>query len=413
MEQEQHIKQLYQRYVDGTITGIELGELLDYFHSHGVPPGVDERMMHEIARPVPDAPDAAHQLAERVRLRIVPRRPAHRLVRWLPYAAAIFIAATVAAWIGYGDQVNPGSKVAKLETADIPPGGNRATLTLADGRTISLSEAQAGIVVADGVTYLDGSSVLHGQGNRGTAEPGQAAGGDHGFASAQVHTLTTPKGGTYQVTLADGSRVWLNAGSTLSYPSRFDDGSREVFLEGEAYFEIKEQRINERRPGQVAGAQGLRPFKVLTAGQEIEVLGTEFNVSAYTDAPDTRTTLVEGTVQIVNRTSKTVNRLSPGDQGIVHGAETQVRRVDTAPFTAWKSGLFLFRQTGIHDVMNQLSRWYDIEIRFETAIPAGETFSGKMGRDVQLASVLDFLSGSGINYRLEGRQLVIEGLDYR
>ncbi len=385
------LKHMVRRYVKGRATPQEsdfLGEWDRYLDSH-----------HDAFADLPqqERDTIRDTMLNELKLAIhAPKPRKNVLYRWLPYAAAVLFVASVVAYIAV---VSRQSSVEALRAGDIPPGGNRATLTLADGRTISLSEAQAGIVVADGVTYLDGSSVLHGQGNGGTAEPGQAAGGDHGFASAQVHTLTTPKGGTYQVTLADGSRVWLNAGSTLRYPSRFDDGSREVFLEGEAYFDIREQ-ADRRTNGRKA------PFCVVTGSQAVEVLGTEFNVSAYADDRETKTTLLEGRVQIVNCESGAVNQLRPGQQATTRNAATVVRNVDTEQYTSWKSGLFYFRDADIDAVVKQLERWYDVQVVYAGAKPTNQ-FTGEIPRDRNASEVLAMLEFFGVSYRIDGKKITL------
>src|SRR5690606_27967693 len=197
----------------------------------------------------------------------------------------------------------------------------RATLTLADGRTIDLSEAQTGIVVGEDVMYNDGSEVMeHRQDN--------LSGTQKGSLKTNYFVLSTPKGGTYQVTLPDGSKVWLNAGSTLKYPSRFSDGERIVEMTGEAYFSV----IRDEE----------RPFRVTSNGQQVEVLGTEFNVTAYPDDRETKTTLVEGSVRVALTTgrspvtSRSPITLKPGEQSIVRGANIEKQQVDTDEFTAWK-----------------------------------------------------------------------------
>src|SRR5690606_13352531 len=178
---------------------------------------------------------------------------------------------------------------------DILPGGNRATLTLADGRTINLSEAQTGIVVGDGITYLDGTGVL-----------------DNSASSVStIMSLSTPKGGTYQITLPDGSKVWLNANSTLKYPSRFGGKERVVELEGEAYFDVSQQSTANSRQASFV------PFLVKTNNQTVEVLGTEFNISAYADDPVTKTTLVEGSVKVSAHAVNASTLLKPGEQGLL------------------------------------------------------------------------------------------------
>lgn len=295
---------------------------------------------------------------------------------WLSAAAAVLIAVSATAWF-LRDTPDPEQPI-ELVADDILPGGNRAVLTLADGHTINLDEAQTGIVVGDGISYVDGSAVL--------SEP----------VNSQTHTLTVPQGGTYSITLPDGSGVWLNAGSTLTYPSRFADEERVVHLEGEAFFEIKEQRIKEQGHRTVA-AQRLAPFKVVSNGQTVEVLGTEFNISAYAGEAEIKTTLVEGSIQVVNSQNNVVNRLSPGQQAIVSGASTLIQEVEVEQYIAWKEGYFYFDGFPPAVAFVQLSRWYDLDILYQGAPPAVKFF-GMIERDKPLGSILRILEKSGISF---------------
>lgn len=317
-----------------------------------------------------------------------PRTRVRRLRRWLPYAAAVLLVASV---VGYFAVVNRQSLVDSPSIVDIQPGGNKATLTLADGTTVDLSSEQSGIIVGDGITYLDGSAVVNEQVNKSASEQGRG-GLSAGESGSHAHKLTTPKGGTYQVTLPDGSKVWLNAASTLTYPSHFTDNERVVELAGEGYFAIKKD--------------SKRPFKVRSAGQEVEVLGTEFNLSAYPDEAKTNTTLVEGTVQIVNRQSTIANTLKPGEQSTVRGATTVVQNVEIERYTAWKNGYFYFKKTPLEDVLRQAARWYDIEVVYRDGV-LNETFSGDIKRDVSLRGLLEIMQLSTINVTLEGRTLIV------
>ncbi len=305
-----------------------------------------------------------------------PTRTVSRRFRWLPYAAAAAILLAVG-WLLLDDSGQ--STVDSLAATEILPGGNRATLTLADGRVINLDEAQTGIIVgAEAITYDDGSAV----------SPADSP--NAGLTTYDLQ-LTTPKGGTYQITLPDGSKVWLNANSTLKYPSRFSGESRDVILEGEAFFEIQE----------IQGTRDTRaPFKVLTAGQTVEVLGTEFNISAYKDDPETKTTLVEGKVRVEANGASL--QLVPGEQGTTAGEGLTKHRVDTKPFTAWKDGYFILKGT-VPEILKQISRWYDVEVAYEDTLPAEATVVLNMPRDVPLADVLYALQASepAMQYRLE------------
>lgn len=314
-------------------------------------------------------------------------RPLRRLGRWLPYAAALFIGAITVTWYFLREQPSQGPQVVNLQAADVPPGGNRAMLTLADGRTITLDEARDGIVIGSGeITYKDGNPLA------------EVAGKGAKQAEVPLLALSTPKGGTYQITLPDGTQVWLNAASTLKYPSRFDGKERVVQLEGEAYFDVSSQVD-----------QGIKmPFKVISFGQVVEVLGTQFNVSAYPDENETKTTLVGGSVRVTSITDGSTSVIiKPGQQSIRHGETIDVQTVDVQQYIGWKDGLFCFHQTPFDDMIRQVARWYDIEVSYQGEIPQ-ETFTGKMQRELTLATMLNLLDISDAKIRLEDHRLVIQ-----
>lgn len=290
--------------------------------------------------------------------------------RWAS-VAAVFIAAVSIFWyFASEDNVNPDP--VNLKTVDVAPGGNRATLTLADGRTIALSEAQAGIVMDDArITYQDRSASVAVLEKRNMAEP-------------IMLSLTTPKGGTYQVTLPDGSKVWLNAASTLTYPSHFNGKVRSVTLSGEGYFDVAKDES--------------KPFRVISRDQEVEVLGTQFNLSAYPDEITTKTTLVEGAVQLGG--GDVTIRLSPGEQGILANGKIQVETVDVAAYVGWKSGEFVFNGIELRDAMKQLSRWYDVEVVYEGKIPPKQ-FYGSFSRNLTLGETLNILKEARINFSVQ------------
>ncbi|PPL00551.1 FecR family protein [Parapedobacter indicus] len=324
--------------------------------------------------------------------------PSIRKLRFLlPYAAAVILIALIGTWVYslVGDQQTMESdRASLLSHADIPPGGSRATLTLADGQTIDLSEAQTGIIVGDGITYLDGNSVLGDQVNEGTRE--------HSLM------LTTPKGGTYQVTLPDGTKVWLNAASTLKYPSRFAGNERVVELNGEAYFDVTPVRKAANSQIRKSANSQRIPFKVVSNGQTVEVLGTQFNIEAYGGDSEIKTTLVKGAVRIVPETaSQPAVTLSPGQQSRLAGESIVVNDVDIEPYVAWKLNMFHFKHTPFAEMMHQIERWYDVDVVYNSQIPQ-ETFSGRMKRNVSLLGVLKLLKASEIKFRIEGRQLIID-----
>lgn len=311
-------------------------------------------------------------------------KPVRRRLAWVRYAAAILLVSTIAVWFLTNNPLT--QKDQEFAVADIQPGGNRATLTLPDGSTISLSVEQSGIIIGDGITYLDGSSVLSELVSPESSEP------RHGELS--LLTLTTPRGGTYEVTLPDGSKVWLNANSTLRYPSRFSAKTRTVEVAGEAYFSVEKD--------------AKRPFRVVSSGQEIEVVGTEFNLSAYDDEEVTKTTLVEGKVKVTNHAVNTSNMLMPGQQAITGDGHTEIERVDVSSFIAWKRGDIVLTDVPLQYIMKQISRWYDVEVVYASPIDPNLRFFGTVSRKRTLSTVLAALAATGnIQFELENQMIII------
>lgn len=311
--------------------------------------------------------------------------------KWIPYAAAVLLMATVGGmylWYPRSSTVQLpmiSETEVGLDQEHIRPGTNKATLTLSDGTTVALSEAYAGIVTEQGaIKYADGNTLFAEEQMR---------------AEIPYATLTVPRGGHYQVVLPDGSKVWLNSASILKYPLQFDKHERAVELEGEAYFDVAHQH----------SSSGERvPFVVTTSHQTVEVLGTTFNVAAYADEVDTKTTLVSGQVRVVRSDTKQASMLRPGEESVVEGSSgIHVKPANVDAATAWKSGIFHFDETSSSQMLKQIARWYDVEVVYEGA-PPKEVFTGKMSRNVNLGVLLKFLKDSGINLHLEGEKLIVK-----
>lgn len=302
-------------------------------------------------------------------------------VQWS--AAVLFIGLLVAS-LYMVRKAEPVSRVVNLEVEDIAPGGNRAQLVLSDGRVIPLSEAQSGIVISeDKITYEDGVDGAPLWSRSETTN-------DNAMLS-----ITTPMGGTYRITLADGTHVWLNAASTLTYPIHFSKGERHVKLLGEGYFDVH--------------PDAERPFRVESGDQVVEVLGTEFNVMAYPDEAEIKTTLVEGSVQLATRTG--VTPLKPGEQSSLQEGMVQVKSVNVAPYVGWKENEFVFDGVELRDAMKRLGRWYDIDIVYEGEIPTTR-FYGSFSRNLTLSVTLNILKEADINFSVHQtgakKQLVIK-----
>jgi len=272
-------------------------------------------------------------------------------------------------------------RTASLEQLNyIEPGGDKAFLTLENGVKIALNDMGSGTIVNQSgikITKTQDGQLIY-----------EIVDADEGSEEISFNTIETPKGGQYQLILPDKSHVWLNAASSLRYPTRFNGKERRVELKGEAYFEIAR---NEDKP-----------FKVETHNQVVEVLGTHFNINSYEDEPETRTTLVEGLVKVSKRFSNESTLLAPGEQTILSpGGLNKVQNANLDEATAWKNMLFQFENVEIDVLMRQISRWYDVAIEYEGAVPQVR-LTGKIHRNTTDASkIFSILSYFNIKYRLE------------
>jgi len=391
--------ELFSRYLKGQTTPAEEASLMVYFRDHGNTGELKDlvvRALSDLPEDEFEASKSTQAALGRVKTnlrRLLGREekvvPVRRVRRWLPYAAAIILAFAVGMWVliesgGLGGEH-------QLIAENILPGGNKATLTWTNGRTVDLSEAQSGIIVGEGIRYTDGSDVLNGDVGK--------SGSSRRSPGSELLTLSTPRGGTYQVVLPDGTKVWLNASTTLKYPSQFTGSERVVELTGEAYFSVAQIRDKN--------SQRKVPFRVVSVDQTVEVLGTEFNIAAYPDDKETRTTLVNGSVQIVNMASKITDELKPGDQSITRKEQTDIVQVDTTLAVAWKSGDIVLTNVPLQTIMRQISRWYDVDVKY-TAQPDRTEFFGTVSRMRELSAVLRAMESTGnIRFRLENKTIIV------
>lgn len=268
------------------------------------------------------------------------------------------------------------------KTDDIAPGGSKAILTLADGTQVILDSADNGAVTNQGkVTIIklsDGQLAY----KNGSTSP---------VANLQYNTISTPRGGQYQLTLADGTRVWLNAESSLKYPTAFSAGERRVTLTGEGYFEVAHDAKN--------------PFFVKASGTEVKVLGTHFDVNAYEDESSVNTTLLEGSVKVTSGGGSKM--ITPGEQAQVNDkGRIHTSRVDVNEVVAWKDGKFIFEKADIHDVMKQISRWYDVDVEYRGNISGH--FGGTISKNVHASKVLEMLEFTGgVHFKIEGKKVIV------
>lgn len=248
---------------------------------------------------------------------------------------------------------------------DINPGGDKAYLTLSDGRVVQLKESWSS------VSEIDGTEIL-GEDGRLIYQTDQSPG-----EMVLFNTLHVPNSGRYRLELADGTQVWLNAGSEIVYPVRFSIHERRVRIQGEAYFSVNHDRE--------------RPFVIDVGSAEIEVLGTDFNVNAYDD--EVITTLVEGKVRIRNQDG--VHELLPGQESRFDRQHYSIREADVKKVTSWLRNEFYFKKDNLASIMEQLSRWYDIEVEYQGEIPQHILYTGQISREVKLGEVLEMLAYLG------------------
>lgn len=304
------------------------------------------------------------------------------------YAAAILLSLCAGLFVYYytTEPVNDRS-VAKQKTVverDVAPGNETATITLADGRTITVEEMADGLFNDQGNIFLkEQKGLLNYTANGAGAKDGA------------FHTMHVPKGGQYRLVLADGTKVWLNAASSLRYPTRFGDKIREVSISGEAYFEVAHDAN--------------KPFFVKCEGQRIQVLGTHFNVRAYPDEQLVRTTLLEGSVALTKEgVTDHITRLQPGEEAsLFMGGDIRVNRLsDVTVRIGWTKGYFAFNRADLGTVLRELSRWYDVE--FKVKASTTKTYTGKINRKLTLSELMNGLALSGIPIQIEDKEHIIE-----
>lgn len=275
-------------------------------------------------------------------------------------------------------QTNPALK------NEVQPGVNKATLTLANGAVISLDDTKSGKIAREGDMIIDKSS--NGQ------LVYQAA--TENTASFTYNTLAIPRGGKFKLVLADGSEIWLNAATTITYPTAFPGAERRVQIEGEAYFEIAHDAT--------------KSFIVSVNGMEVQVLGTHFNINSYTDEAAVKTSLLEGSIRLQQKNGNAI-LLQPGQQAqaVQTGDIKVVSNVDMEEVVAWKNGYFSFNHADLKTVMRQIARWYDVDISYEGHVP-DRSFGGKIDRNSNASEVLKILEESNVHFTIEGKKIIVK-----
>lgn len=381
-DNRQELIQIFQKYLDGNATPEEQRFVEAWYESFGKDAGITDSYTEEQLGQM----EARMEYELKKRMEASRPRPLwkslHRLVTPSRVAAAVFLILSLAgAWYIMSNQ---GSKEtmtdeSTLHAIDLPPGSDQGILTLTDGSQIGLGSVSTGMLARQGNTLIqkieDGLVAYTGE--DASLEPG-------------LNTLTVPSGGKYSLVLPDGSRVWLNAESSITFPTAFSGRKRSVKISGEVYFDVAKDPA--------------RPFIVQVGNnRQIRVLGTQFNVNAYSDEEEITTTLLEGSVEILpGGNAGLAVRLKPGEQAAFsETGQISVRHgVNTDEIVAWKNGMFHFEKADIQSVMRQISRWYNVEVVYEGPLP-NRSFSGKIDRQSNASEALDILRFTGLNFRID------------
>ncbi len=327
-----------------------------------------------------------------------------KIFHWSRIAAAIVLLLGAGAYFYFNNTQE--KQVAQTGTTeqpknDIAPGGDKAVLTLADGSTIILDSANNGTLTQQGntkVIKLDDGQIAYNGETAGTQQK-----------AIQYNTLTTPRGGQYQIVLSDGSKVWLNAESSLRFPTSFSGNERNVELKGEGYFEITSMSSKSRQ-AKIPFVVSVPPPSGEGAGMEVHVLGTHFNINAYYDEEVQKTTLLEGVVQVTNGGTGTL--LNPGQQAVTNrnGNLTKVVAADLDEAIAWKNGRFIFQGNSIQSVMRQLARWYNAEVTYEEGI-TNEEFVGVINRSryENISQILEMMERTRtVSFDINGNKIRVK-----
>ncbi|TRW21942.1 FecR family protein [Flavobacterium zepuense] len=386
MERNERVRALFDKYLTSQISEEELNELLDHFNISEDKGILMELISEELSKEnmLNDHEGLIGDIDSSLQKKIFSRtRPVSRIRKLLP---AISIAAMILLGLSFVGLMlvmrskKQGNEVVVKNRNDIAPGGSVATLTLSDGSKVDLNSIKNGSIAKQSGTTIsktaDGQVIYTNVGKS---------------ATLQYNTIETPKGGEYQVVLPDGTKVWLNAASSLKYPTSFSSlKKRDVELTGEAYFEVVRNKV--------------QPFRVKTAKQTVEVLGTHFNIMAYSNEAGTSTTLLEGSVKVSN--GKSYKIIKPGQQAVVQ-QDIKVQQADTDATIAWKNGRTYFKNTDIPTMMRTISRWYNVEVIYQGEVNH-ELFTGGISRKSNLSSLVKILASSGIHASIEDHKLIVK-----
>lgn len=397
------LEELYKKWINKKASDQEVEEFFDLLARVDVDNNLSSLMREEWGKTSVHHEHSEEQQVELVRAILTKYplsqqkydRPSTRIPflkkRWFQYAAAILLALFFGSYFLKNENPKDIEELKKpiaRQEVHIAPGGNRATLTLANGSNIVLEKMKNGqLIQLGGVRVINqkNEELIYVSDKAASSQP------------PEYNTLSTPVGGIYRLTLPDDSKVWLNAASSITFPTAFADSERRVYIKGEVYFEISKDKT--------------KPFRIEVKDDiEIEVMGTQFNINAYKDELSINTTLIEGSINIKNETG--IKKLTPGQQlRITPDGKTLLKKdVDLITVTAWKNDEFHFgEKSDFKSIMRQLSRWYDIEVEYKGNFTGH--FGGAISRNNNLAQVLQLLEKTGeVKFEIEGKKIIAKQL---
>jgi len=377
------LEELARKYLNGSITPDEQARFENWYANFN-----DEELELKNNR-FKSVDELKSSIYRKIEYRIHGKRKASGI--WIKTAVAALILVVLA--IGFyfyksENRVSNSKYVVKHEAKDFGPGRNSASLLLENGKEINLDKLKDGEKIETKEALFqkskDGELIL--------VMLNQIESSITKHSEITYNTIITPRGGNYKIILSDGTKVWLNSSSSLRFPTTFNGTERKVELTGEAYFDVTKDKNNS--------------FKVTSKGQEVSVLGTEFNVSAYPDEENIKTTLVEGSVKVSYKTNSKI--IKPGEQSIVHdNGEFDIRNVDVMNVKAWKEGYFAFDKLSIKEVMNQISRWYDVKVSYQGEITRKQLI-GQISKQENLSTIIKMLEFNGMNLDFENNSIVVK-----
>lgn len=391
METPQELKEIFQRYLINQCTAEEVEMLMQHFHTENK--GFLETLVsEELEKPEQDeaglnVKPSLEKVYNRIHLEIQKGRKGIQKPLWPRIAAA----ASIILLLSFGGYFilhkRPTQQIAQNQIHDIAPGGNKAILTLTNGQRISLTDARNGTVASQGQTLIKKTAngeVVYNAENTTSENAGKE----------QYNTITTPRGGQYRLKLSDGTIAMLDAASSIRYPVNFTGDERKVEITGQVYFEVVHNAA--------------KPFRVEVKGETIEDIGTSFNVNAYNDEPDVSTTLVEGSVKVMENGHQAL--LKPGQQAITRAGQRSIiiKSANLDAALAWKNGYFKFEDEDLKSIMREVSRWYNVDVDYQGNAGDNVALLGEVSRFKNISAVLKIMQATGeVHFQVSGRRVTV------